>query len=214
MSPLTWNGTVSRSKRPSSVACCGEAVRPDGQLVELGPRDLPLVGDHFGAEALADDVVLVQELLRERGAVLLLRLHARGERDVAHVLDAGADDDVVDAGGDERRAEVDGLLRRAALAVDGRRGGLDRQPLLQPRVARDVERLLAELLDTARDDVLDLGGIDARALEHLRVALAEQVVRVRVLVVALLRMAAPDGRSDGLDDDDLSTLLAHEVSSR
>ena len=60
-------------------------------------------------------------------------------------------------GGDQRGAEVHGLLRRAALAVDGRRGGLDRQPGLQPRVARDVPGLLADLLDAAGDDVLDLG---------------------------------------------------------
>ena len=59
VSPLTWNGTISRSKRPSSVAWCGEAVRAHGELVELGARDLPLVGDHLGAEALADDVVLL-----------------------------------------------------------------------------------------------------------------------------------------------------------
>ena len=113
----------------------------------------------------------------EGGAELLLGLHAGGERQVAHVLDARADDDVVDAGGDQRGAEVDGLLGRAALAVDGRRGGLDRQPGLQPGVARDVERLLAELLHAAGDDVLDLGRVDAGAVEHLRVGLAQQVVR-------------------------------------
>ena len=64
--------------------------------------------------------------------------------------------------GDQRRAEVNGLLGRAALAVDRRRGGLDRQALLQPGVARDVEGLLAELLHAARDHVLDLGRVDAR----------------------------------------------------
>ena len=52
--------------------------------------------------------------------------------------------------GDERGAEVHGLLGRAALAVDGRGGRLDRQPLLQPGVARDVEALLAELLRRSR----------------------------------------------------------------
>ena len=123
----------------------------------------------------------------ERRAVLLLGLRARAERDVAHVLDARADDDVVDAGRDERRAEVHGPPGRAALAVDGRGGRLDRQALLQPGVARDVERLLTELLDAARDDVLDLGGVDAGSLEDLGVGLAEEIVRVRALVVALLR---------------------------
>ena len=59
-------------------------------------------------------------------------------------------------------AEVDGLLGRAALAVDRRRRRLDRQALLQPGVAGDVEGLLAELLHAAGDDVLDLGRVDAR----------------------------------------------------
>jgi hypothetical protein len=160
-----------------------------------------------GPEPLADDVVLLEQLLGERLAELLLRPRAGAERQVAHVLHAGADHDVMDAGGDQRGAEVDGLLRRAALAVDGRRGGLDRQPLLQPRVARDVERLLAELLDAAGDHVLDFGGVDSAAGEDLGVALAEQLVGMDVLVVALLEMAAPNRGTNGLDDDDLTTLL-------
>ena len=60
-----------------------------------------------------------------------------------------ADHDVVHAGGDQRGGEVDGLLGRAALAVDRRGRRLDRQPGLQPGVAADVEPLLAELLHAA-----------------------------------------------------------------
>ena len=78
-------------------------------------------------------------------------------------------DDVVDAGGDQRGGEVDRLLGGAALAVDGGRRGLDRQPGLEPGVAADVDRLLAELLHAAGDDVLDLGGIDPGAVDQLRV---------------------------------------------
>jgi hypothetical protein len=185
----------------------GEPVRAHGELVELGARDLPLVGDHLGAQALADDVVLLHQLGGEGVAVLLLGGGAVGERDVAHVLDARADDDVMDAGGDQGGAEVDGLLSRAALAVDGRGGRLDRQALLQPRVAGDVEGLLAELLHAARDDVLDLGGIHAGAAQNLGVGLAEEVGGVGVLVVALLLVAAADRRANGLDDDDLAALL-------
>ena len=106
--------------------------------------------------------------------------------------------------GDQRGGEVHGLLGRAALAVDRRGGGLDRQPGLQPGVAADVEHLLAVLLDAAGDHVLDLGGVDAGALDDLGVGLAEQLVRVRVLVVALLRMPAPDRGPNSLDDDDLT----------
>ena len=181
-------------------------MRAHGELVELGAGDLPLVGDHLRAEALADDVVLGHQLGREREAELLLSLHPRGEGQVAHVLDAAADHRVVHAGGDQRGGEVDGLLGGAALAVHRGRGGLDRQALLQPRVAGDVEGLLAELLHAARDDVFDLGGGDAGAGDDLGVALAEQRVGVGVLVVTLLLVAAPDGGAHGLDDDDLAAL--------
>ena len=125
------------------------------------------------------------------------------------MLDARADHDVVDAGRDERRAEVDRLLGRAALAVDRGRRRLDRQAFLEPRVARDVEALLAELLHAAGDHVLDLARADAGALEQLGVAAPEQIVRMDVLVVALLRVPAPDRRAHRLDDDDLAALLAH-----
>ena len=123
------------------------------------------------------------------------------------MLDAGADHDVVDAGGDQRRTEVHGLLRRSALAVDGGRGGLDRQPGLQPGVARDVPGLLADLLHAPGDHVLDLGGVDARPLDDLREARPEQLVGMRVLVIALLRVTAPDRRANSLDDHDLTALL-------
>src|SRR6185503_2902830 len=79
------------------------------------------------------------------------------------------------------------------------------QPGLQPRVARDVEHLLAVLLHAAADHVLDGAGIDPGAVDHLGERLPEQLVRVRVLVVALLAMAAPDRRADGFDDDDFTT---------
>ena len=50
-------------------------------------------------------------------------------------------------------------------------------------------------------------GVDAGAVEHLRVGLAQQVGGVGVLVVALLEVPAADRRADGLDDDDFTTLL-------
>ena len=122
------------------------------------------------------------------------------------MLDARADRGVVYAGGDQRGGEVHGLLRRSALAVDGRGRRLDRQAGLEPRVAADVEHLLAVLLHAAGDDVLDLLGGDAGALDDRLVGLAEQLVRVRVLVVALLGMAASDRRAGGLDDHDLAAV--------
>ena len=124
--------------------------------------------------------------------MLLHHLRAVGEGDVAHVLDAAADRDVVDAGGDQRGGEVDRLLGGAALAVDVVAGVSIGRPGLEPGVAADVEALLAELLDAAGDDVADLGRVDAGALDELGVGLGEQVRGVEVLVVALLRVAAAD----------------------
>ena len=66
------------------------------------------------------------------------------------------------------------------------------KPVLQPGVAADVQALRAELHDAAGDHVLDLAGVDAGALDHRAVGGAQQLVRVGVLVVALLEVAAPD----------------------
>ena len=192
VSPFTCIGIISRSKRPSSVAWCGELVRADGELVELGPRDLVLLGDHLRADALALDRVLLEQLGREGEAEVLLGLHARGERQLAHVLDAAADDDVVHAGGDLRGREVHGLLRRAALEVDRRGRRLDREARLEPGVAPDVEALRPELHHAARDHVLHLARVDAGALDHRAVGGAQQLVGVGVLVVALLEVPSPD----------------------
>ena len=191
----------------------GEPVRAHRELVELRAGDLPLVGDHLRAEALADDVVLGHQLGGEGEAELLLGLHPRGEGEVAHVLDAAADHRVVHARGDQRGGEVDGLLGGAALAIHRGGGGLDRQALLQPRVAGDVEGLLAELLHAARDHVFDLGGVDAGAGDHLGVALAQQRVGVGVLVVALLLVPTPDRGAHRLDDHDLTALWLSSFGS-
>src|SRR5262249_31018499 len=112
-----------------------------------------------------------------------------------------------------RGAEVDGLLRRAALTVDGRCGGLDRKPLLEPRVARDVERLLAELLHAACDHVLNLRRIDARARDQLRVGAPDGVGWMGVLVVAFLDVSALDRGAHCFDDHDLAALLCHLLGS-
>ena len=58
------------------------------------------------------------------------------------------------------------LLAGAALAVDGGGGSLDRAARLEPGVARDVDRLLAELVHAAGDHVLDAPGVDAGPLDH------------------------------------------------
>ncbi len=130
---------------------------------------------------------------------------------MAHVLHATADHRVVHARGDQCSGEVDRLLRRATLAVDSRGGSLDWQASLQPRVAGDVEALLAELLHAAGNDVFDHGGLDAGTIDHLGVDLREQRIGVGVLVVALLQVPATDWSANGLDDYDLAALcLPHD----
>ena len=74
------------------------------------------------------------------------------------------------------------------------------QPGLEPGVAADVDRLLAELLHAAGDDVLDLGGVDPGAVDELGVGLREQGRGMGVLVVALLRVTAADRGPYRLDD--------------
>ena len=184
----------------------GVLMRAQPDLVELRAGDLPLVGDHLGRDALRHEVVLLQQLGRPGRADVVDPLEAHSHRDVAHVLDAGSDGDVVHAGGDQRGGEVHGLLRGAALTIDGRGRRLDRKSGLEPGVAADVEHLLAVLLHAARDHVLDLGCVDSGALDDLGVGLPEQRVRMDVLVVALLRVPAPNRGACGLDDHDLSAV--------
>src|SRR5260370_25756465 len=62
---------------------------------------------------------------------------------------------------------MNSLRARAALAVDSCRWGRDREARGEPRVARDVQRLLAGLAHTSEDDILDLLRFDARAIDDL-----------------------------------------------
>ena len=66
---------------------------------------------------------------------------------------------------DQPPHEVVRLLGRAALTVDGRARGLVGQARCQPRVARDVEGLLANLGYTAADHLADLPGRNATAFK-------------------------------------------------
>jgi hypothetical protein len=142
------------------------AMRLHRELVHLGPGDLPLLGDALGAEPLGNEVEAVQELLRPRVAEQLDDPHRRVDRDVVHVLDAGGDHELMAPRGDEGRPVADRRLGRPAAAVDRDRRDLDRITRLQPGVARDIARLLAERRGAAGDHVLDLSGVDTGALDQ------------------------------------------------
>ena len=80
-----------------------------------------------------------------------------------------------------------GLLRRAALAVDGGGGDLVGKALAEPGRASDVERLLTRLRDASPEDLLDLRGVDPGPLDQLDLGGAEQLggVHTRQRPVAL-----------------------------
>jgi hypothetical protein len=182
-----------------------ELLGAQRQLVKFRARELELLGDQLGAESLMDERVAVEQLGRVRRSEVSFEPLRGAERDPAHVLDAGADGDVMRAAGDQRRGEVDGLLGRAALPIDGDGRGLDRQSLLQPGVASDVRGLHAVLLYTARDHVIDRRGVDPRTVDDRREHRSEQLVWMHVLGCARLRMPAADRRAGGFDHNDVST---------
>ena len=112
---------------PFRRSALGALLRAGADLVEQLARQVPLLRDHLGAEALVDQVVVIEQLGRERRADDVLELASDEHRDPAHRLDARADRHVVDAARDQRGAEVDRLLGGAALTVDRRRRRLVRQ---------------------------------------------------------------------------------------
>ena len=135
------SGTISLAKRPSSVARAARWCERSANSSISSRRDLPAPGDLLGALALVDQL----EALRVERPVGLARpgLGRRPDRHPAHRLHAGADGHVHGARHDGLGGEVDGLLGRAALAVDRRAGHRLGEPRRQRGVAGDVHRLLA-----------------------------------------------------------------------
>ena len=84
--------------------------------------------------------------------------HRRGDRDRRHVLQPAGDDEVLGAGHDALRGEVHGLLRGAALPVDGHAGHVVGQPGHQPGGAGDVAGLRADGVAAAHHHVVDGAG--------------------------------------------------------
>ena len=119
------SGTISRSKRPSSRARSARSCDSSANA-SMSSR----VMSHFSAIISAarncdTSCVAVARLPALRAgervgeAERLAGEHRRADRDHAHVLHAAGDDEVVRAAHHRLRGEVHGLLRRAALAVDG-----------------------------------------------------------------------------------------------
>jgi hypothetical protein len=102
------------------------------------------------------------------------------QRHPAHRLDPARDADVDGAGRDLRGDQVHGLLRGAALRVDGHAAGRGRQAGVQPGRAGDVVGLLARLGDAPAEHLLDQRGVDAGAVDDGPLGDAEQVGGVPV----------------------------------
>src|SRR5256885_8072090 len=90
------------------------------------------------------------------------------------------------------------LLARAALAVNGRCGRGHRKARGEPRVASDVQALLARLADAAEDDVVDHAGLDARACDDFS---EDERPEDDWVHVPELSVAASDRCAGGLDDN-------------
>src|SRR5262249_61272069 len=100
---------------------------------------------------------------------------------------------------------VIGLRRRAARSVDGCGRNRVGESSSEPRVARDVGRLLAGLSDTATNDLVYRLRLDAGARHDPLQSQAEQPGRMDTCQPAV---SAPDRRPDRLDDDRLAPVHA------
>ena len=169
---------VGRRARRSAPARCrsGPLWLPRRPSRGCPPRtrraaagEAPLGGDQFGADALRHKAVGVA--LRHRAERVAARQHARAHRHPAHRLDARGDHDVVGAGDHALGGEADRLLAAAALAVDGRARHRLGETGAEQRVAGDVDGLVADLGDGARDDVVDLVRGRFRCARRARVRL-------------------------------------------
>ena len=111
------------------TGCLLLRCQPEG--VDLVTRDAAACGDALGGAELVGHVPGEVVGTRAPRAVDDVRAQAHA----THELDTARDPDVDGAGAHQVGDEVVGLLRRAALAVDGGGGHLVGQTRAQPRVA-------------------------------------------------------------------------------
>jgi hypothetical protein len=188
-------------------------VRLVGEPLHVLAGQVPVAGDHLGAVELGDlGVAVAARPARGAGEGALGEAERRGgghrrrDRDLRHVLHAARHDQVGRPGQDGLRGEVHGLLRGAALPVDGDAGDLLGEAGGEPAGAGDVAGLRADGVDAAEHDVLDGGRVDLRPVHE-----GGEDVRAEVGGVHPGEPAAapPDGGADGVDD----VCLGHGVFS-
>ncbi len=149
-----------------------QRLRADREFVHVGAGDLELVGDLGG---LVDHLLAGEGVGEPVVGHRVERLHvahpeaeARVRQQVgrlAHRLHAAGDGDVEVAGADRLVGEAERAHARGADLVDRLRGDLLRDAALDLGLARG-DLALAGLQDLAEDDLLDLLGADAGALQR------------------------------------------------
>src|SRR5204863_8309217 len=165
-------------------------------LVLLLARDVVALGDDLGRldhRHVDLRLVLLQPLLAQAMQVHVLVLHETDR------LQPARDNDRHPVHDHALRGERDGLHARGTKAVDGHAGRRHREPRAQRRLARDVLARRALRQRAAHDDVLDLAGLEARALDGVRDDVAADGGAVRVVEGSAVRPA--DRRAGGGDDD-------------
>src|SRR6266540_3171333 len=172
----------------------GKLVAANTELIHLLPRDAVLPSHQLHRDTLRHQVVQLHELERKwcskRGDV-------RPHRHSTHRLHTTGDGDVAYAGLNEVGGEVNGLLARTALPVDRGRGSRDWKAGGEPCVARNVERLLANLAHAAEDHVLDQLRLDAGPIDDL---FQHERTEDDGMHVLELSVAATDRCPHGLND--------------
>ena len=175
---LGGGGALLRLQRISVLAVAGDAVA--------------LADDLGGADHRHVDVLVHRDELGIAAEPHLGGLHHRDRFDAAGDADLHAvDDDLLGGGGDRHQA-------RRALAVDRHARHGDRQAGAQGGGAAD-RRLHALLERGADDDVVDLGRIDARALDRRADRMGGQRRGGRGVERAAIGLA--DRGAGGGDDD-------------
>ena len=139
------------------------------------------------------------------------RQNRRAHRHPAHGFHTRGDDHVVCARDDTLSGETDRLLAAAALAVDGGTRNRLRKARPQQRITCDIDGLIAHLGHGARDDIVNLHRVHARALHQLAQTVRQQVCGEH-LVQRAARLALTDRRAHRTHDDGVSILVCHDSS--
>ena len=168
----------------------------------------PLVRDALCTLELAGELVVLPVGAVDRLADGGVFRDSGAHGDRAHVLDATPNGAVNDPTGNEGVGQVWWPVcddPHWASTVCG--GDVERQTLREPGVAGDVHGLHANLADAPADQLADLGGVHARALDHGALDGTEELGGVDVLELAV---AAAHRGPDGIYDH----YITHESQDR